>query len=449
MRNGIPLLLICCCVLNAQRRDGHQRDFLKTATLAGGKSFRIEHSNGDLNIRAVPGTELRIQAAIRCSARSLDQARGCADNIQINVDESSTGVSVRTVYPRTNNVSYDVDYEITMPENAPLDVRNRFGSVSVSNLHATANIHNSNGPVTFTGGRGQQRVENSFGNVDVRANDGDFIVVNNNGNVAVNDVTGKADIRNRFGEIRVTNAGRGLTINSGNGNIDAAHIGSITYITNTFGGVAIRDARGDVTVQNQNGGIQAQGIAGAASLNTTFDRINASRIGKGLTVRAQNTNVIADTIGESAIVETTFGAVDLRSVTGGARVTAGNTSVRLASIGGEVYVKSSFAGVDVSDAGGPITVENQNGYVKADLRPGARCQPIALSTTFSPIRVAIPSGGGYNVTARTSFGKIHSDHEMMVSGSIGQDALSGKINGGGCELRLTGQNGNIDILKGK
>jgi hypothetical protein len=54
---------------------------------------------------------------------------------------------------------------------------------------------------------------------------------------------------------------------------------------------------------------------------------------------------------------------------------------------------------------------------------------------------------GYTVTGKTSFGRIHSEPEMTVSGAIAADSISGKISGGGCEMRLTNQNGNIDIVK--
>jgi hypothetical protein len=103
--------------------------------------------------------------------------------------------------------------------------------------------------------------------------------------------------------------------------------------------------------------------------------------------------------------------------------------------------------VTVGDAAGPITVENQNGSVAVEPRQGARCQAIGVQTSFAPIRVALPAGPGYNVTARTSFGSIHSEHEMTLTGDVARDAVSGKIAGGGCELRLMDQNGNIDILK--
>jgi hypothetical protein len=61
--------------------------------------------------------------------------------------------------------------------------------------------------------------------------------------------------------------------------------------------------------------------------------------------------------------------------------------------------------------------------------------------------VTVPAGVGYTVTARTTFGKIHSEADLTVNGQIGEGAVDGKIAGGGCELRLTGQNSNIDILK--
>jgi hypothetical protein len=36
-----------------------------------------------------------------------------------------------------------------------------------------------------------------------------------------------------------------------------------------------------------------------------------------------------------------------------------------------------------------------------------------------------------------------------VSGSVGGESLSGKIGDGRCELTLTNNNGNIDLLKRK
>jgi hypothetical protein len=182
-------------------------------------------------------------------------------------------------------------------------------------------------------------------------------------------------------------------------------------------------------------------------LHTSFASTTFTRVAKGVTAIAQNSNIRGDTVGESAVVETTFGSVDLRGVKGGARVTAGNSPVRLSGIGGEVWVRDSFAAVNVMDVAGPVTVENQNGSVDVETKAGAGCKPVSLRTSFGLIRVTVPRGVGYNVAARTSFGRIHSEGaSVTVTGDITQDSLTGKIGAGGCDLRLNGQNGNIDII---
>jgi hypothetical protein len=71
-----------------------------------------------------------------------------------------------------------------------------------------------------------------------------------------------------------------------------------------------------------------------------------------------------------------------------------------------------------------------------------------LRTSFAPIRLYLTDGANYDVTAHTSFGHVNSELPVTVSGTIGNDSLSGKIGNGGCELRLTDSNGGIEILKG-
>ena len=63
------------------------------------------------------------------------------------------------------------------------------------------------------------------------------------------------------------------------------------------------------------------------------------------------------------------------------------------------------------------------------------------------MQLHLSEDAGYQVTARTTFGKINSDLPLSVSGAIANDSLSGKIGEGGCEMRLTNSNGGIEILR--
>jgi hypothetical protein len=453
MRSIINLVLICCCTFTAFAREEYKRDFRRTAPLAAGRTFRIESSNGRISIRTQPKAEVDVHAVVRCTADTANDARTCAEQtIRIAFDESSAGVSVRTELPNhtiNRHLSFAIDYDVVMPETAPLDLRHRFGNVDVSSLRASAVINCGNCGVAFLSGRGAQRIENTFGNVEVRTNDGQVIINNTNGNVTATDITGALDISNRFGGIRATNAGGALTVRSNNANIEATNVRGAINVTNTFGHVIVSDAKSDVTVQNQNGEITVNGADGIATLHTTFAGINFTRVGKTLAVHATNSSIRGDSVGDSAAVETTFGNVDIRGIKGGARVTAANSGIRLAGVGGEVYARTTFAPVTVRDAAGPVTVEAQNSAVTVDARAGQRCQPISLRTTFGPIQVTVPQNVGYNLTAHTTFGRIQTSatSQVSVSGNIDPGSLVGKIGGGGCDLRLNGQNGNIEILR--
>ncbi|HTS65497.1 MAG TPA: hypothetical protein VMH28_25925 [Candidatus Acidoferrales bacterium] len=449
MKLGISALAICCAA-PAWAREEVRRDFQKTAPLAAGRRLSVDSSLGNVNIRAQNKNELTVIGAIRCSADTAAEAQSWCGQIQIRVDESSAGITVRTQYPNhgnTHNLGWSVNLDIAMPEGAPLDVRNRFGGVTVQGTRAGAEINNSNGNIYLANSRGAARIQNAFGNVEVQTCDGDLAVTNGNGWVRATDVTGSAEIGNRFGEVRVTNAGKWLTVRAGNSKVDVEHATGPVNITTSFGDVRVLDAKGNVTVNDQNGRVEARTVAGAADLHTSFGSVKFSGVGKGVTVVGQNAEVTGDTVGESAAVQTSFANVDLRSVKGGARVTAGNSPVRLVDIGGEVYAKTSFGGVTVERAGGAVTVEDGNGSINVSLQPGQGCKPVVLHTSFAPIQLALPAGAKYDVTAKTSFGRIHSEHDLTVNGAIGGDQLSGKMGGGGCELRLTNQNGNIDILK--
>jgi len=436
----------------APPREEVSRDFQKSVPLAAGRTLRVEHSQGSIAIHTHGKADVEVHAAIKCSSERATDARAICDRIQVFVDETGSGVSVRTDVPNGNSFpwlhsfSWSVDIDIAMPDTAPLDLRNQFGSVSVTDLHATANIVDSNGRVSFTGGRGRQRIETSFGDVELVRNDGDVTIVNSNGRVTASDVTGALDVRDNFGEVKITNIGKRLDVNAGNGAVTVAGVGGPAAISDSFGKVTVRDAKSDVNVRNANGELEITAVTGTADLRTTFGAIRFSRVGKGATVHAENSQVTGDTVDGPVTIDTTFGAIDLHGVKGGARLTAQNGSIRASDIGGEVYAKTSFGGVTIEDVAQPITVENSNGSITVRAKAANQCRPISLSTTFGPIKVSLPSGQGYDVGARTSFGQISTGPPITITGQAGNESISGKIAGGGCQLKLVDQNGNIDIL---
>jgi len=483
------LCLALFLALPAFGREDYTRNFDKTVTMQAAQRLRVEHKFGDIVVHTHANPELVIHAVIRTSASDAKEARRYAESVRITVEPAGSDMLIETVYPKQEaggwfgrNVSYSVNFEILMPDSSPLALRNSFGAVSVNDLKASSEVATSHGRLEFRNGRGNQRLENSFAPISVSGIAGELDLSDTNGDIDIADVTGGIDVRDRFGKVTVSRTGGGKIVD-GNGAVRANTISGPLNITTSFAPVNANDIKGNLIVHNQNGDIEAIAVKGAAELLTgfalvhfenvagpvtvhagnsgirghnvqgsailqnSFAPVDVSEIRKDASVTSQNGNVSLADVGEGVTVKTSFGLVKAERVGGALRVENQNGGVNASSIKGGVNVKTSFSGVNLDAVGGSVEVENQNGSVQVNSTRGKVCEPISIRTSFAPVQVRIPSDGGYTVSAKTSFGNIHSDLPMLVSGLLTQDSVNGKIGSGACPMNLINQNGNIDILK--
>ena len=219
--NDILCGLVMFVAVQAFARDEVSRSFDKTVVLAAGQSVPGSNTRmGNVNLRTHGGRDVVVHASIRVSASNDAQAKRVADGIQIEVTPAGSTLNIRTNYPREehdgffgfHNLSYSVNLDITMPENAPLELHNNFGAVDVEDLKANGDITNAHGKLTFRTGRGSQRLEDQFAAVEVTGNSGDVDIRNSNGNVDVSSVTGIVNVKDRFGNVTLNNPGHGGTI---------------------------------------------------------------------------------------------------------------------------------------------------------------------------------------------------------------------------------------------
>ena len=137
-------------------QDEVTRNFDKTLTLGAGQSVRVEHKFGEVKVHGESGREVKISAVIRAQGSSHDEAESFAQKIQIEVQQTSEGISIRTIYPPekdrwfhiVEHSSWSVDYDIAVPTDTPLNIRNSFGSVEVAHVHAAVDVENGYGSLT-------------------------------------------------------------------------------------------------------------------------------------------------------------------------------------------------------------------------------------------------------------------------------------------------------------
>ncbi|HET7711093.1 MAG TPA: hypothetical protein VFL80_04115, partial [Thermoanaerobaculia bacterium] len=129
---------------------GHEKQEIKyvldvshNLAYRGGK-VSVDHKFGKIVVRTHSGRTVLVKGAIRSSSPEFGR------QIRVSATESGNGVTVKTGYPSTkkiNHLSFSVDYDITVPEKASLDLHNRFGPVDVSGVKGASEISNAHGSV--------------------------------------------------------------------------------------------------------------------------------------------------------------------------------------------------------------------------------------------------------------------------------------------------------------
>jgi len=311
------------------------RDFQKTLSLGAGQSFHIENKFGEVRIHGESSREVKISATIRVQADSREQAQGYADKVQIEIEQTAQGVEVRTHYPEENrnwfgrkNASYSVDYEITMPADAPLNVKNSFGSVTVTGVRSKSEFDNSHGSLNVRD-TGAARLSNSFGSIELAGAGGDVFVNDNNGSVQASQVKGSLEVRNRFGSITVREVGGAANITGGNGAVNLSDAASAN-ITTSFGSVEARNIRGDLMVRDNNGNVDVSGIGGGADITDSFGNVTFSDVKGRVNCTTSNGRVYASSLSGSAVtIRDSFGNVELSNIAGPLNAETSNGKITL------------------------------------------------------------------------------------------------------------------------
>ena len=451
IRKILAVAAVVCAAAALHADDRFDKTLSRTVTYHGG-GVTIDHRYGSVRVRAVHDNEVSVRAVIRASDADFGK------QINVTVSESSGGVEVRTSYPdrsfhyafhgefaTSSEFSYSVELEVNVPENAPLTVRNRFGSIDVTGMKAASEIVGGQGAVSVHNAHGTQRIENSFGSVELVSAEGNVTITNTNGSVKALHVHGSVSLTSRFGSIAVEDVSGDAEVHSGNGSVDVQDVRGRATVHNSFATTTVHGVGRDFVFTGNNSRVEAGNIGAAADITTTFDSVMVSNAGGNVTVKASNGNVNVVDAKANVTIDNRFGSVRAEHVRGSADVDNANGSVTVGDVGGNVKIHTSFASAFVKGAGGSVDVQNQNGAVSVSgLR--APCHAITLNTTFSSIKVTLPDNAGYDVNARTTFGHIATELPITTN-NLGEDMLTGRIGNGGCKLELKTANGGITIAK--
>ena len=207
------------------------------------------------------------------------------------------------------------------------------------------------------------------------------------GSIHLSNVSGKQDFSTSGGSLHIENV---------SGNIKGRTSG---------GSIHVKDAKQDIDLATSGGSIEARDCEGKISLNTS---------GGSLMLKDLKGNIRATTSG---------GGIEGKDIGG---QLAAHTS------GGSIHFDDLTCSLETSTSGGSITVsiKELGEYVR-------------ISNSSGNINLDLPKGKGLDLDLEAD--RIKTDRLENFSGTMKEDEVNGKINGGGVLVRVKAGSGQIHL----
>jgi len=147
--------------------------------------------------------------------------------------------------------------------------------------------------------------------------------------------------------------------------------------------------------------------------------------------------------------------LDLHTSDGNIRIDGVHGVLRLDSGDGELEARSTDGRLTADSRDGNVRAEGRfdsldlhtsDGNIEASVDGGSKVTSTwMLRTGDGSVTLRVPENLNADLDAHTGDGRVHSDLPLTIVGAIKEDAVRGKLNGGGQTIELRTGDGNIDL----
>ncbi|HEY5728531.1 MAG TPA: DUF4097 family beta strand repeat-containing protein [Anaerolineales bacterium] len=366
-------------------------------------TLKVINEQGDVTVIGADVDAITVEVVKTGFGKTQNQAETALSNIEYTLDQTGNTVNLVYKFPKPKRqVDEKVDFVVTVPFETGVEVDAAFGELNVSGIQ------------------------------------GDVIVENNFGNITIDKVDGKLDANTSSGKIEAT------SIKAGAKDID---------IFSGFGRVTLEQVSGaNINVRSQSGNIELENVRATKEmyLSTDFGKLEF-KTGSADTLEAKTNSgsieLASVTVKGQLTIRDDFGDVTLEQVKAASYDVESNSgSITIDGVKGLVKAHTGFGSIKVENAEDvTLDLDTNSGSIEFSGTLGEG--PHTVHSDFGEIELNIPADSALNIKMETQFGKITSDIPITVTltGEIKDGQQSGTMNGGGAELKVDTNSGNIHI----
>ncbi len=210
------------------------KSYSKSYTVDKGDKIAIDNTYGKISINTWAKNEIKVDVEIKADADDDDKAQKILDRVSITDSKQSSTIAFTTTIQRTDDNSWgtwsnngnvysvrkvEVNYTVYMPAKNPLQIDNKYGSVTLPDFEGQLNINNMYGNFTAKTLSGlSNSISNKYGTVTIGSLKGSTLDVAYGGLVDLGTTDNlTADIKYTPVKIGKMNGDGNISIKYGNG----------------------------------------------------------------------------------------------------------------------------------------------------------------------------------------------------------------------------------------
>lgn len=212
------------------------------------------------------------------------------------------------------------------------------------------------------------------------------------------------------------------------GSIQLATLTGTQKFRTSGGSLSMRDINGDINGQTSGGSIRFEqcqaGSSGYLDLQTSGGSIEAKSSSGKMRLHTSGGSIRLNDLKGSVDAQTSGGSVNGEDIDGDIKASTSGGSVRLTDVAGSIDASTSAGSVDVS-------LTKLGEYVR-------------LSTSAGNVNVRMPLDKGLDLNLRGNRVQLPQTIAKF-EGDIEKDHVRGKLNGGGVDVNISANSGNVYI----
>ncbi len=214
-----------------------------------------------------------------------------------------------------------------------------------------------------------------------------------------------------------------------------------TELTTSGGSIHLTDLTGNQHFTTSGGSLHADKLKGKIKGRTSGGSIHAKDCNDDIDLSTSGGSIEADNCTGKIRLVTSGGSLQLNNLNGVIDATTSGGSVRGELIKGELEAHTSGGNIDLEKLSCSLVTSTSGGSIDVEIIELGKYAKI--SNSGGNIDVQLPNKG---LDLKVKGSRIRTDNLSNFSGSVDDDKLDGKLNGGGVPVTITANSGRVSLV---